>query len=180
MAKVAKETGRATQVSIFNSRTAESRRVIDIVRSGMIWASTSSRYLDQAGIGILEAGPGVLLLLPILCQPGLNWDMWLGPAALRPYNHAIFPLYGAPGTTMAAARSATWGSTAWTPSSVPWNWARRSRFMPVPRSFSRLLSGRLHAQLPFSGEGGKPAVEVHWYDGGIKPARPQGWPWTWT
>jgi hypothetical protein len=46
MAKVAKETGCATQVSIFNSRHGSQRRS---------WVGASGGHLDHASIGILEA-----------------------------------------------------------------------------------------------------------------------------
>ena len=55
MADVAKETGRATSVSIFNAQTADSRRVIDMVRGGAIgpvhrvdiWTTRASAFWKQ-------------------------------------------------------------------------------------------------------------------------------------
>jgi predicted dehydrogenase len=90
MARVAKETGRATQVSIFNAQTPESRRVIDMLHSGVLgpvqrvdlWTTRPAAFWKQG------------LATPVTADPvpaGFNWDMWLGPAAFRPYNHAYLP-----------------------------------------------------------------------------------------
>ena len=90
MAEVAKQTGRATSVSIFNANTAESRRVIKMVNDGVIgkvsrvdiWTKRASAFWKQ---GL----PTPTTVDPI--TPGLNWDMWLGPAPERPFNHVYLP-----------------------------------------------------------------------------------------
>jgi predicted dehydrogenase len=118
MARVAKETGRATQVSIFNAQTSESRRVIDIVHSGVLgavhrvdlWTTRPPAFWKQ-GLATPSAADSI--------PAGLNWDMWLGPAALRPYNHAYLPLYGGPGMTLAVERSGIWESMRLTPLCAP-------------------------------------------------------------
>lgn len=90
MAEVAKSTGRATQVAIFNSATPQSRYVIDAIHSGVIghvrqvdiWTNRPSAFWKQG------------LPTPTVADPvpdGLNWDLWLGPAAMRPYNRIYQP-----------------------------------------------------------------------------------------
>jgi predicted dehydrogenase len=140
MAKVAKETGRATAVSIFNAQTAESRRVIDIVQSGAIgpvnrvdiWTTRASAFWKQG------------LRTPVSADPipaGLNWDMWLGPAPFRRTTMLISRLSGGPGTTTVVAPLVTWVNTGSTPSYVHSSWALRNRYMPA-RLSSFLIATR--------------------------------------
>jgi predicted dehydrogenase len=174
MASVAKETGRATAVSIFNAQTPESRRIIDIVQSGTIgavdrvdiWTTRASSFWKQG------------LRTPSTADPipaGLNWDMWLGPAPFRPYNHVYLPFVwrawydygcGAIGDMgeygfdtivraldLGPAEEVYASSTELFPDCYP-------------------VASTLHYRFPE--RPGKPAVEVTWYDGGIKPERPAG------
>jgi len=112
----------------------------------------------------------------------LNWDLWLGTAPSRPYNHAYLP--------------ATW--RGW------WDFGTGSlgdmgcHFIDVPYRALRLgypdkvecsvtgvwtgffeeadynescpPSSKIHIQFPARGK--MPAVELIWYDGGIQPKRP--------
>jgi predicted dehydrogenase len=104
---------------------------------------------------------------------GLDWDLWLGPAPLRPYHpayapfrwrgwwdfgsggigdmgiHNLAPVFsalklGAP-TSVQASSSAVFKET-------------------VP------LACSVHYQFPARGD--MPPVKLHWYDGGILPERP--------
>jgi predicted dehydrogenase len=114
--------------------------------------------------------------------PELNWELWLGAAPVRPYNHAYLP--------------ATW--RGW------WDFGTGSlgdmgcHFIDVPFRALRLgypekvecsvtgvwtgffeeadyyescpPSSKVHIQFPARGTMG--AVEMIWYDGGIQPKRP--------
>ncbi len=174
MAEVAKETGRATQVSIFNSQTAESRRVIEMLQGDVIgavnrvdiWTTRASAFWKQ-GLATPTAADPV--------PPGLNWDLWLGPAPYRPYNHVYLPFVwrawydygcGAIGDmgeygfdtivralVLGPAESVYASSTEIFPDCYP-------------------VASTLHYRFP--ARGSKPPVDLHWYDGGIKPERPLG------
>jgi predicted dehydrogenase len=105
--------------------------------------------------------------------PTLNWDLWLGPAPLRPYHPAYAPFrwrgwwdFGSGGLgdmgihnlapvfaalKLGAPESVSGSSTALVADSVP-------------------LASTVHYRFPARGE--QPAVDLHWYDGGLLPARP--------
>ena len=115
MASVAKETGRATAVSIFNAQTPESRRIIDIIQSGTIgavdrvdiWTTRASSFWKQG------------LRTPTSADPipaGLNWDMWLVLRPSGPTTTCISPLSGGLGMTTAVVPLVTWVNTVLTPS----------------------------------------------------------------
>ena len=104
----------------------------------------------------------------------LDWDLWLGPAPLRPYHptyvpfkwrgwwdfgsgglgdmgiHNLAPVFSA--LRLGAPSSLDASSTPVFPESVP-------------------LANVVHFEFP--ARGGLPAVKLHWYDGGIMPPRPQ-------
>ena len=172
MARVAKETGCATQVSIFNSQTPESRRVIDMLHSGVLgkvhrvdlWTTRPAAFWKQG------------LATPTTADPipaGLNWDMWLGPAAFRPYNHAYLPFVWRAWYDFGCGAIGDMGEYA---------------FDTIVRSLDLGVAGQVYASSTelfpecypvasrlnyhFPARAEKPAVEVHWYDGGIKPERP--------
>jgi predicted dehydrogenase len=106
--------------------------------------------------------------------PHLDWDLWLGPAPERPYHPAYCPFqwrgwwdFGSGGLgdmgihnlapvfdalQLGAPESVHASSTPVFPESLP-------------------LAATVHYQFPARGD--KPAVTLHWYDGGLVPARPQ-------
>ncbi|MFA0764924.1 MAG: hypothetical protein XFASWVDF_002669 [Candidatus Fervidibacter sp.] len=86
MVEAAERYKRITQVGTQIHAGQNFRRVVEIVRSGMLGKITLVRTfvvenLAPEGIG----NP------PDSTPPaGLDWDMWCGPAKLRPFNPAIF------------------------------------------------------------------------------------------
>ena len=106
--------------------------------------------------------------------PHLDWDLWLGPAPERPYHPAYCPFqwrgwwdFGSGGLgdmgihnlapvfdalQLGAPESVHASSTPVVPDSLP-------------------LASTVHYQFPARGD--KPPVTLHWYDGGLVPARPQ-------
>lgn len=90
MVRVAQETKRATQVSIFNSDSAASRQVHDLLATGVvgriqsidIWTKRASSFWKQGLATPTHADP---------VPEGLNWDMWLGPAPARAFNRIYQP-----------------------------------------------------------------------------------------
>ena len=106
--------------------------------------------------------------------PNLDWDLWLGPAPLRPYHPAYVPFkwrgwwdFGSGGLgdmgihNLAPVFSAL---NLGAPTSV-----HASSTAVYPESVA--LANVVHYEFP--ARGNLPAVKLHWYDGGIVPARPE-------
>jgi hypothetical protein len=172
MAKVAKDTGRATQVSIFNSQTPESLRVIEMLRNGVIGRVTRVDIWTKRASAFWKQG----LPTPTSADPipaGLNWNAWLGPAPSRPYNHVYLPFVwrawydygcGAIGDMGeygldTIVRSLELG---------PADRVEASSTELFPDCYP--VASRLNYRFPSAV--GKSTVDLHWYDGGIKPERP--------
>ncbi|MBI5820649.1 MAG: Gfo/Idh/MocA family oxidoreductase [Verrucomicrobia bacterium] len=117
---------------------------------------------------------------------GFEWDLWLGPAAQRPYHpaytHAVFRGWYDFGTgalgdmghysfhqifeilklgsprTVEAGRSQFWKIENY-------GWHKQVNLVSYPRA------SVIHWEFPARGE--MPPVTLHWYDGGLRPPLPK-------
>jgi len=104
---------------------------------------------------------------------GLNWDLWLGPAPYRPYNPAYVPFkwrgwwdFGSGGLGDMGIHNVAPVFSALklgAPTSVC------SSSTPV---FEETLPVACTVHYEFPARGDMPPVTLHWYDGGLLPARP--------
>lgn len=79
-----KRNGRVLQTGSMQRSMKEFRAACEIVRNGFIG--------DVRGVTASFGPPGRPCDLPEEeMEPGLDWDRWLGPAALRPYHSALSP-----------------------------------------------------------------------------------------
>ncbi len=173
MARVAGETKRATQVSIFNSQTPESKRVIQMLQGGAvgqvhrvdIWTTRASSFWKQG------------LKTPTVADPipaGFNWDLWLGPAPLRPYNHAYLPFVWRAWYDYGCGAIGDMGEYGFDTIVRALDLGPADR---VEASSTELfpdcypVASTLNYRFP--ARANKPAVALHWYDGGIRPAPPE-------
>jgi hypothetical protein len=172
MAIVAKETGRATQVSIFNSQTPNSLRVIDLLQSGAIGPVHRVDIWTRRAAAFWKQG----LPTPTTVDPipaGLNWDMWLGPAPWRPYNHAYLPFVWRAWYDYGCGAIGDMGEYGIDTVSRALDLRAADR---IEASSTELfpdcypVASTLHYYYPARGD--KPPVNLNWYDGGIKPQRP--------
>lgn len=82
--KAARENRTITQIGTQIHATANYHRVVEIVRSGVLGKITAARnilFLKEPLQGDAK---------PSAPPPGLDWEMWLGPAPLQPYSPAKF------------------------------------------------------------------------------------------
>ena len=104
----------------------------------------------------------------------LDWDLWLGPAPWRPYNRCYLPFnwrgwWDFGGGALADMACHVLDPVIWAlklkyPTSV------EACCTPVNKE-TFPLGSIVHYEFP--AREGMPPVSVHWYDGGLKPQRPE-------
>jgi len=84
MVKAARKYDRVFQTGSMQRSSSEFRKACELVRNGR---------LGKIKQVIVDVGPPSVPcdLAEEAMEPGLNWDMWLGPAPKRPYNSVLSP-----------------------------------------------------------------------------------------
>lgn len=202
VAKAAREAKIATQMGNQGQASEDTRRLCELVWSGIIgnvreahiWTDRPSRGLFDEywpqGVPRPKEQPAV--------PDSLEWDLWIGPAPMRPYNpiyvpfrwrgwwdfgtgalgdigcHAMDPVYRA--LKLGAPTSVQGCSTRVNEDSFPlgsmitYTFPARAEAPQVNNSHIAGLSGR------GAGQGAMPECKLVWYDGGLRPPRPEGLP----
>jgi predicted dehydrogenase len=118
-----------------------------------------------------ELGPTEAMAVPV----GLDWDMWVGPAAERPYHKAYLPFvwrgwfdfgcgsYGDMGCYSFAGIFKILGLD-------PPHAVEASASEPVEEMYPK--ASIVH--MDFAAKGSRGPLRLTWYDGGLMPARPAG------
>jgi predicted dehydrogenase len=84
MVNATRKNQRVFQTGSMQRSMSEFRKACELVRNGRI--GTVKQVIVDVG------GPSRPCDLPEEpMEPGLNWDLWLGPAPLRPYNSVLSP-----------------------------------------------------------------------------------------
>ncbi len=84
LVKTVRDTKRVFQTGSQQRSSSEFRVACELARNGVI----GKIYHVAVGVG----GPGKTCDLPEEpMEPGLDWDMWLGAAPMRPYNSILAP-----------------------------------------------------------------------------------------
>jgi predicted dehydrogenase len=84
MVEATRKYQRVFQTGSMQRSSSEFHKACELVRNGRI--GKVERVLVDVG------GPSVWCDLPEEnMEPGLDWDMWLGPAPMRPYNSVLSP-----------------------------------------------------------------------------------------
>lgn len=190
--KAARAAKVATQMSTQSAASEAACATAELLGSGIIGKvrevhMSSDRPIWPQGLARPEAEP---------VPPGLDWDLWIGPAPYRPYspyyhpfNHRGWYDFGTgamgdmalhdwhffwdvlklkyPTKISATVALATQASRAVTPEGVV---KMKTNKVKYPESFP-------HAEIvtfEFPERGGMPALRLIWYDGGLLPPRPLG------
>jgi predicted dehydrogenase len=111
MVNAVNKSGRVFQTGSMQRSMSEFRATCELIRNGVI--GTVSK-VNAAVIG----GPPVVCDLPAEeLEPGLDWNLWLGPAPERPYNSILSPRGFPQGSTQwrhyreyGGGRVADWGA----------------------------------------------------------------------
>jgi predicted dehydrogenase len=88
MIEMVRKQGRVFQVGLQQRSTAEFRKAVELVGAGKI-GKVKHIYINFPGVSSDVTLPEE----PV--PEGLDWDLWLGPAPKRPFNHR-FHEYGQP------------------------------------------------------------------------------------
>ncbi len=112
----------------------------------------------------------------------LNWDLWIGPSPMRPYNPIYLPFNwrawidfgaGALGDMGCHVMDAAfWALKLKYPVSVEasHSWEVKEMWTRFDNKETYPSAEVVHYQFP--ARGNMPPVKLHWYDGGILPQRP--------
>jgi predicted dehydrogenase len=170
MAAVARETKVTTQVAVGNAASEDTRLLEEWIGAGSIGAvrrveNWSSRPFWPQGLDRPEE------VQPV--PEGLDWDMWLGPAPERPFNHVYLPFVwrgwydfgtGSIGDMGNYSFDTIFRALELTPPAA----VEASSTKPYKESFP--AASIIRFEFPARGE--MPAVNLNWYDAGLKPRRP--------
>lgn len=101
IAEAAKKAGVATQMGTQLHASANYRRIVELIQSGAIGPVTEAHvWVSRAwGLQSEEAAKRNKDIVFVTERPKesmpvpdyLDWDLWLGPAAYRPYHEVYFP-----------------------------------------------------------------------------------------
>ena len=84
MVKAARANNRVFQVGSMQRSMGEFRAACELIRNGVLGT--------VAKVDAAVSGPPIFCDLPEeKLEPGLDWDLWLGPAPMRPYNSILSP-----------------------------------------------------------------------------------------
>ncbi len=171
VAEVAKETGVATQIAVANQASEDTRLLCEWIWAGVIGPvrevqNWSSRPFWLQGIERPKEQDPV--------PAGLDWDLWLGPAPERPFNHIYLPFSWRGWTDFGCGALGDMGSYSF-------DTIFRVLKLEAPSAVEASSSDRYEETYPlasivryeFPARGNMPPVKFTWYDGGLMPARPE-------
>ncbi|HEV2492943.1 MAG TPA: Gfo/Idh/MocA family oxidoreductase [Terriglobia bacterium] len=170
MAEVARETKVATQVAIGNSASEGTRALCELVWSGVIGPvrqvkNWSSRPFWPQGLDRPKDTEPV--------PDGLDWDLWLGPAPERPYNHIYLPFVWRGWYDFGQGALGDMGNYSF---DTIFRVLKLTTPVTVEASSTEVFketfpsASLIHWEFPARTD--MPAVKIHWYDGGLRPPRP--------
>jgi predicted dehydrogenase len=202
VAESARQSKRATQMGNQGQASEETRRLCEFVWHGAIGLVREAHiWTDRASRGLFEEYWPQGVPRPTETPPvpeGLDWELWIGPAPMRPYHpiycpfkwrgwwdfgtgalgdigcHSLDPIFralklGAP-TAVQASSTRVNEETFPLGSMVTYYFPARNADVQANNYQVRGMSG------VGAGAVAMPEVKVVWYDGGLRPPRPRNLP----
>lgn len=171
VARITRETGLATQMGNIGHSTDQMRATVEALQAGAVgeirevhaWVS-ASRW-NPTLLGRPPEQPAV--------PAGINWDLWLGPRAERPFHSAYFPVAWRDFWDFGGANIGDFACHDLDAAT----WALQ---LAAPRSIEASAAGTWNQEIAphgsliryqFDAIGNQRAVDLFWYDGGLKPPR---------
>jgi predicted dehydrogenase len=162
---------------------ANYRRVVELIQGGAIGKVTECHVCVSRAWGLqseadAEANKDLLYVAerPALADPvpaHLDWDLWVGPAPMRPYSQVYFPgpkwyRWWDFGNGTMSDLGSHWND-------LPW-WALKldaplsiEAQSPMGPAHPEIAPATLHATYEYGPRGDMPAVMLHWHQGTTKP-----------
>ncbi|MBU6402149.1 MAG: Gfo/Idh/MocA family oxidoreductase [Verrucomicrobia bacterium] len=170
VAKVAQETGVATQMGNQGHSGEGIRATCEWIWNGAIGTVRAVHAWSDAGRWINHTGrPRPTPPVPA----ELNWDLWLGPRARRPYSPEYAPYNWRGWWAFGGGAIADMGCHNLDP--AVWALDLRDPISieaTTPEVDSEVTSPCAIFHYRFGPRGDQPPVEVTWYDGGLRPWTP--------
>lgn len=181
VAIAAKEAGVATQMGNQGQASEDTRRLCELIWAGAIgkvrevhvWTDRPNNglfgvYWPQ-GIDRPKETPPV--------PPELDWDLWLGPAPWRPYHPIYVPFQWRGWWDFGTGALGDIGCHALDPIFR----ALKLEYPETIEASSTLVNNETYplasmVTYHFPARGDLPPVKLTWYDGGLRPPRPEGLP----
>lgn len=171
MMAVARETKLATQLGTQIHAEDNYRRVVELVRTNAVGAIREIHVWCSARTG---GRPFSTDTPPV--PPNIDWDLWLGPAPVRPYHPQYF---GGNWRAYWAFGNGALGDFGCHYMDLPF-WALNLRLPKTVEAFcetkptAEVSPIRLRVEYTFparqtSSRGTLPPLTLNWYDGGLKP-----------
>ena len=171
LAEIARETGVATQIAVGNQASEATRLLCEWIWDGAIGpvrevANWSSRPYWPQGLERPKETEAV--------PEGLDWNLWLGPAPERPFNNVYLPFSWRGWSDFGCGALGDMGSYSF-------DTIFRVLKLEAPVSVEASSTDRYEETYPqasivrynFPARGDMPPVKFSWYDGGLKPSRPE-------
>ena len=179
--EMAAKTKVATQMGIQLHASENYRRVVELVRSGVIGGVSEVHvWVSRAwGLQSPEAAKQNRDIVSVQNRPkaaepvpaGLDWDLWIGPAPMRPFNSVYVP--GPKWYRWWDFGSGTMSDLGSHWIDLPF-WALRLR-SPLtieasgPPPHAELAPASMSATYQYAARGDMPAVRLTWYQGELRP-----------
>lgn len=173
VARIAKETGVATQMGNQGHSTVGIRETVEHIRAGTIGTvkEVHSWVPAKRWNPLLTSKPAETPEVPA----GLNWDLWIGTREMRPFHPAYFPVawrdfwaFGSTGMGDFGCHdldAATWALELGAPT--------RAIAYGTGPSDSEIAPHGSTIYYDFPARGALPPLRVTWHDGGARPAPPE-------
>jgi predicted dehydrogenase len=171
IAEIASQTGVATQIAVANQASEDTRLLCE-----WIWAGAIGPVREVVNWSSRPFWPQAIER-PNVSEPvpdGLDWELWLGPAPERPYHHAYLPFVWRGWADFGCGALGDMGSYSF-------DTIFRVLKLEAPISVEASSTERYEETYPlasiirydFAARNGMPPVKFTWYDGGLKPPRPE-------
>jgi predicted dehydrogenase len=172
LAEITKEKKLATQMGNMGHNSEQNCLTIEFIKAGAIgdvtevhsWTGRPSWPQGNVRVGN-NAMPN-----------GFNWDVWQGPAAEKPYIDAVHPFKWRGWLDYGCGAVGDMGCHTW---DAPFNalepdYPTEVELLEVGNVGKDTYPGRTHFMWTFPAKGTRKAYKAHWYSGGARPPKPEG------